>query len=58
VSKMKDVSAEVPGAGAPRADLDETPPVLGSWRAIYAFVLGSQAALVVLFLLVTRACTP
>lgn len=38
-----------------RADLDETPPILGSWRAIYLVVLGNLAVLVLLFWAVTRA---
>ena len=35
--------------------LDETPPLLGSWRNIYAVVLGTLAVLVIIFWLVTRA---
>ncbi len=37
-----------------RSDLDETPPLLGSWRNIYVLVAVSQATLVALFYLVTR----
>lgn len=39
---------------APRADLDETPPLLGSWRNLYLLVLGSQGVVVLVFYLVTR----
>jgi hypothetical protein len=28
---------------------DDRPPVLGSWRALYALVLGTLAVLIVLF---------
>lgn len=34
--------------------LDETPPLLGSWRTIYTVVLLSQAALIALFYGLTR----
>lgn len=46
--------AERPQDGKDRRDLDETPPVLGSWRAIYLVVLGNLLALVVLFWALTR----
>lgn len=39
---------------ADRTDLDETPPLLGSWRNIYVLVVASQVVLVALFYLVTR----
>lgn len=39
---------------APRPELDDTPPLLGSWRNIYAVVLGNLAVLVLLFWLITR----
>ena len=32
-----------------RPELDDAPPVLGSWRNIYLFVLGTLAVLVALF---------
>lgn len=40
--------------GKPPSQLDETPPLLGSWRNIYALVLGSQALVAILFYLITR----
>ena len=42
-------------APARRPELDETPPLLGSWRNIYLFVLGNLALLVALFWALTRA---
>jgi hypothetical protein len=39
----------------PRPEMDDAPPVLGSWRNIYLFVLGTLAVLVLLFWLLTRA---
>ncbi len=38
-----------------RPELDDAPPVLGSWRNIYLFVLGTFALLVALFWALTRA---
>jgi hypothetical protein len=38
-----------------RPEMDDAPPVLGSWRNIYLFVLGTLAVLVVLFWALTRA---
>lgn len=38
-----------------RPELDETPPLLGSWRNIYVVVLGNLALLVLIFWLLTRA---
>jgi hypothetical protein len=38
----------------PRPELDDAPPVLGSWRNIYLFVLGTLAVLVLLFWVLTR----
>ncbi len=35
------------------ADRDEKPPFLGSWGRVYALVIGTLAALVVLFALVS-----
>ncbi len=40
---------------APRPELDDAPPVLGSWRNIYFFVLGTLVLLVALFWALTRA---
>lgn len=34
---------------------EETPPLLGSWRALYAAVLGTLALLIVLFYLFGKA---
>jgi hypothetical protein len=34
---------------------EEPPPVLGSWRNIYALVLGTLAVLVFVFWAITRA---
>lgn len=45
----------VPPDDAVRADLDDAAPVLGSWRAIYAVVLGTLVVLVGLFWLITEA---
>jgi len=42
-------------AGAPRPEMNDAPPVLGSWRNIYLFVLGTLALLVALFWALTRA---
>lgn len=39
---------------APRPELDDAPPVLGSWRNIYLFVLGSLVLLVALLWALTR----
>ncbi|HYH95370.1 hypothetical protein [Hyalangium sp.] len=44
--------AAVPTA---RPELDDAPPVLGSWRNIYFLVLGCLALLVALFWALTRA---
>lgn len=43
------------GAPAPRPELDDVPPLLGSWRNIYLFVLGTLALLIALFWALTRA---
>ncbi len=50
------MSEPVPEKPAPaRPELDETPPLLGSWRNIYVVVLGNLALLVLIFWLLTRA---
>jgi hypothetical protein len=41
-----------PSAGA---ELDDRPPVLGSWRNIYGAVLGSLVVVVLVFWLITKA---
>ena len=41
--------------GAPRPEMNDAPPVLGSWRNIYLFVLGTLAAFIALFWALTRA---
>ncbi|MDC0713695.1 hypothetical protein POL68_34835 [Stigmatella sp. ncwal1] len=46
---------ESAGAPAPRPELDDTPPLLGSWRNIYLLVLGNLALLIALFWALTRA---
>lgn len=38
-----------------RPELEDAPPVLGSWRNVYAVVLGTLAAVVLLFWALTRA---
>jgi hypothetical protein len=43
------------GASAPRPELDDAPPLLGSWRNIYLLVLGTLAVLIALFWALTRA---
>jgi hypothetical protein len=40
---------------ARRPELEDAPPILGSWRNIYLFVLGILALLVALFWALTRA---
>lgn len=45
-------SAEAPKS---RPELDDAPPLLGSWRNIYLFVLGTLALLIALFWALTRA---
>lgn len=42
-------------ASSERPELDDVPPLLGSWRNIYLLVLGSLALLVALFWALTRA---
>jgi hypothetical protein len=39
-------------AGEPARD-EDPPPLLGSWRAIYAVVIGELAALVAVFYAIT-----
>ncbi len=36
------------------AELDDKPPVLGSWRTIYLTVLGVLATVIALFTLITQ----
>jgi hypothetical protein len=38
-----------------RPEMDDKPPVLGSWRNIYALVIGTLVVIIVLGALVTRA---
>jgi hypothetical protein len=47
-------AAAPPGLEAPRADLNEPPPLLGTWPRVYATVLLSQAVLVAFFYALTR----
>lgn len=50
-------NAPEPAASASpeRPELDDVPPLLGSWRNIYLLVLGILALLVALFWALTRA---
>jgi hypothetical protein len=48
-------SPEKAPAPAPRPELDDAPPLLGSWRNIYLVVLGTLAAFIALFWALTRA---
>jgi hypothetical protein len=38
-----------------RPEMDDKPPLLGSWRNIYAVVLGTLAIIIVVCALITRA---
>jgi len=38
-----------------KRDLEEKPPLLGSWRNVYAVVLGTLLVLVAVFYAITRA---
>jgi hypothetical protein len=48
-------SPELAPAPTARPELDDAPPLLGSWRNIYLLVLGCLALLVALFWALTRA---
>ena len=48
-------SSQAEASPAPRPEMNDAPPVLGSWRNIYLFVLGTLALLVALFWALTRA---
>ncbi|MGQ0507728.1 MAG: hypothetical protein ACT4TC_20695 [Myxococcaceae bacterium] len=39
----------------PRPEMDDAPPLLGSWRNIYLLILGTFAVLVTAFYALTRA---
>jgi len=52
---MTEPQPDDPTSPPPRPELDDAPPILGSWRNIYIVVLGTLAVLVVLFALLTRA---
>jgi hypothetical protein len=42
-------------SGPPLKEMaDEPPPVLGSWRNVYIFVLAYEAAVIALFYIFTR----
>lgn len=47
-------SPEPAPAPEPRPELDDAPPLLGSWRNIYLFVLGSLVVFIALFWALTR----
>ncbi len=38
----------------PRPEMDDAPPILGSWRNIYLLLLGTLALLIALFGAITR----
>ncbi|MFP2932102.1 hypothetical protein ACLESO_44450 [Pyxidicoccus sp. 3LG] len=40
---------------SPRPELDDAPPLLGTWRNIYLVVLGTFALFVALFWVLTEA---
>jgi hypothetical protein len=40
---------------APRPEMDDVPPLLGSWRNIYLVVLGTFVLFVALFWALTKA---
>jgi hypothetical protein len=40
---------------APASDGEERPPIGGSWRVLYAIVIGNLALLILLFYAFTRA---
>ncbi|WP_205525875.1 hypothetical protein [Pyxidicoccus trucidator] len=40
---------------APRPEMDDAPPLLGSWRNIYLVVLGTFVLFVALFWALTKA---
>ncbi|QRN94728.1 hypothetical protein JRI60_37265 [Archangium violaceum] len=46
---------DISNTSKPRPQLDDAPPLLGSWRNIYFFVLGSLAVFIALFWALTRA---
>ena len=47
--------ATEPDPGDPRSTLDDRPPILRTWRAVYVVVLGTEALLILLLYLMTRA---
>ena len=51
---MSDTSSTTP-TKTDRPDLDETPPILDSWKNIYLLSLAWFTVLVVLFFLLTKA---
>ncbi|QSQ23330.1 hypothetical protein JY651_51075 [Pyxidicoccus parkwayensis] len=42
-------------SSAPRPEMDDAPPLLGSWRNIYLVVLGTFVLFVALFWVLTEA---
>jgi hypothetical protein len=52
---MNPTSPDPRAPSTPRPELDDAPPLLGSWRNIYLLVLGTLALLVALFWALTRA---
>jgi len=49
-----DAVAEPSGGAVPRLPADEPPPILGSWRAIYAVTIASLALVVALLWALTQ----
>ena len=48
-------SAPPPDKSTAGAELEDRPPVLGSWRNIYGAVLGSLVVIILVFWLITKA---
>ncbi len=46
-----------PHGAAPRPEADEPPPILGSWRAIYAVTIASLALVVALLWALTQVAS-
>jgi hypothetical protein len=38
-----------------RPEMDDKPPILGSWRNIYALVIGTLVVIIIVGALITRA---
>jgi hypothetical protein len=55
VSTPRAAMKSKPTQNRKKSEADDAPPVGGSWRALYAFVLAVLAVLVLLFYIFTRA---